>query len=279
MARPSAKRQAALLVMWAAWQPGLVPAFWQQLLAQCRCLRCILTWSQPCRFPALLLLQVDAFSFSIVCWECLTGEVPWRELAGHMQIIFAVGVNHEVSTAASALQYNCLRRRSVACMRRLHTRLLATGGHTCLSLMYARFPRLVCRPWMQRLPLPDSCPAFLRQLIEDCWAEDPAARPGFPAIRQRLQQELDRVAGDSAQQAQRTDCRSTVSESNASSAAAGGSGSRSGWPGSLNGGSGSGGGGVPTPAPVAPESLHSSFGGHAAPFSGVSGSSSDGSGS
>ena len=76
-------------------------------------------------------------------------------------------------------------------MRRLHTRLLATGGHTCLSLMCARFPRLLCRPWMQRLPLPDSCPAFLRQLIEDCWAEDPAARPGFPAIRQRLQLELD----------------------------------------------------------------------------------------
>ena len=168
-------------------------------------------------------------------------------------------------------------------MRRLHTRLLATGGHTCLSLMCARFPRLLCRPWMQRLPLPDSCPAFLRQLIEDCWAEDPAARPGFPAIRQRLQLELDRVAGDSAQQAQRMDCRSSVSESDASSAAAGGSqqlpGSRSGWPGSLSGGSGSGGGGVPTPAPVAPEPLHSPFGGQAAPFSGDSGSSSNGSGS
>ena len=139
--------------------------------------------------------------------------------------------------------------------------------------MCARFPRLLCRPWMQRLPLPDSCPVFLRQLIEDCWAEDPAARPGFPAIRQRLQLELDRVAGDSAQQAQRMDCRSTVSESDASSAASGGSGSRSGWPGSLSGGSGSGGGGVPTPVPVAPEPPHASFASHAAPISSDSGSS------
>lgn len=109
-------------------------------------------------------------------------------------------------------------------------------------------------PWMQRLPMPDSCPAFLRQLIQDCWAEDPAARPAFPAIRQRLRQELDRVAGDSAQQAQRTACRSTLSEADAdaSSAVQGCSGSHTGWPDSGCGGSGSGGCGALTPVAGAP---------------------------
>ncbi|PRW56562.1 serine threonine- kinase CTR1-like isoform X1 [Chlorella sorokiniana] len=82
--------------------------------------------------------KVDVYSFAILCWEMLTGRVPWRELAGHMQIIFQVGV-----------------------MR-------------------------------QRLPLPDTCPPFLRALIEECWEEDPAARPAFPAIRQRLREEIAR---------------------------------------------------------------------------------------
>lgn len=29
--------------------------------------------------------QVDVFSFAVLCWEMLTGRVPWRELAGPMQ--------------------------------------------------------------------------------------------------------------------------------------------------------------------------------------------------
>lgn len=48
----------------------------------------------------------------------------------------------------------------------------------------------------QRLPLPDTCPPFLRALIEECWDEDPAARPAFPAIRQRLQDEMARVVAE-----------------------------------------------------------------------------------
>lgn len=74
---------------------------------------------------------------------------------------------------------------------------------------------------MQRLPLPEGCPPFLAGLIYDCWSEDPAQRPGFPSIRERLLGELARVAADTAQQAHRVECRSTVSETDASSAAAG----------------------------------------------------------
>lgn len=36
------------------------------------------------------------YSFSVLCWEMLTGEVPWRQLAGPMQVIYQVGVLKEV---------------------------------------------------------------------------------------------------------------------------------------------------------------------------------------
>ncbi|KAI3428099.1 hypothetical protein D9Q98_006482 [Chlorella vulgaris] len=111
--------------------------------------------------------KVDSYSYAVLCWEMLTGQVPWQELQTPMQIIFQVGVMH------------------------------------------------------QRLPFPDSCPAFLRQLIEDCWADEPSERPGFSLILQRLDEELARVAADVALRERRTVCRSTVSETDASSAAGG----------------------------------------------------------
>ena len=45
----------------------------------------------------------------------------------------------------------------------------------------------------QRLPLPDDCPPCLRALIEECWQEEPALRPAFSSIRERLAAELARV--------------------------------------------------------------------------------------
>ena len=51
----------------------------------------------PCTLPSLLSPQVDVYSFAVLLWEMLTGRVPWRELAGHMQIIFQVGVLRQVS--------------------------------------------------------------------------------------------------------------------------------------------------------------------------------------
>ncbi|KAL4443548.1 hypothetical protein ABPG75_011285 [Micractinium tetrahymenae] len=183
--------------------------------------------------------KVDVFSFAVLCHEMLTGEVPWRHLAGPMQVIYQVGVLKE------------------------------------------------------RLPLPEGCPPFLAGLIRDCWAEDPAERPGFPAIRQRLLDELAHVAVNVAQHAQRVECRSTISETDASSAAAGGSlggfGSSGGGSGASRGGgscgSGSAGGAgssgglrLPTPQPAA-EVLASPFAGLAGPFSSSSSSGSSSSSS
>lgn len=45
-------------------------------------------------------------------WEMQTGRVPWRELAGHMQIIFQVGVLRQVRP-------------------RRWPWLVAGGGHSC----------------------------------------------------------------------------------------------------------------------------------------------------
>ncbi|KAL4447334.1 hypothetical protein ABPG77_007367 [Micractinium sp. CCAP 211/92] len=169
--------------------------------------------------------KVDVFSFAVLCHEMLTGEVPWRHLAGPMQVIYQVGVLKE------------------------------------------------------RLPIPDGCPPFLAALIQDCWAEDPAHRPGFPAVRQRLLDELARVAADVTQQAHCLECRSTVSETDASSAAAGAS--LGGFGGSCAGSSGhskeadgqsasSGGSStavrLPTPPPIA-EPLHTPFAAVDASFS------------
>ncbi|PSC72410.1 Serine threonine-kinase CTR1 [Micractinium conductrix] len=86
--------------------------------------------------------KVDVYSFAVLLWEMNSGRVPWRQLAGPMQIIFQVGV-----------------------MR-------------------------------QRLPLPDHCPPFLRALIEECWAEEPTARPAFPHILHRLRAEQAQLAGN-----------------------------------------------------------------------------------
>eukprot|EP00887_Chlorella_sp_A99_P004269 scaffold15.g4269.t1 len=39
--------------------------------------------------------KVDVFSFAVLCWECLTGRLPWREVASPMAIIYAVGCQNE----------------------------------------------------------------------------------------------------------------------------------------------------------------------------------------
>ena len=38
----------------------------------------------------------------------------------------------------------------------------------------------------ERRPLPDSIPEALRQIIADCWAQDPKARPKIRAVVDRL---------------------------------------------------------------------------------------------
>ena len=38
----------------------------------------------------------------------------------------------------------------------------------------------------ERRPLPDSIPEVLRQIITDCWAQDPKARPKIRVIVERL---------------------------------------------------------------------------------------------
>lgn len=39
-----------------------------------------------------------------------------------------------------------------------------------------------------RLPLPPRTPTALAELVGSCWAEDPAARPPFAVIAQRLRE-------------------------------------------------------------------------------------------
>ena len=72
--------------------------------------------------------KCDVFSFGVLLWECIAGEIPWGYLTTPMQVIFAVGVQK------------------------------------------------------QRLPIPEHCPPALRDLIEDCWHEEPADRPDFCTI-------------------------------------------------------------------------------------------------
>ena len=36
--------------------------------------------------------KVDVFSYGVLCWEMLTGQVPWGEVPSPMQIIYYVGV-------------------------------------------------------------------------------------------------------------------------------------------------------------------------------------------
>ena len=38
----------------------------------------------------------------------------------------------------------------------------------------------------ERRPLPESIPEALRQIIADCWAQDPKARPKIRAVVDRL---------------------------------------------------------------------------------------------
>lgn len=52
-----------------------------------------------CLSASCLPTQADVFSFSVLLWEMATGRVPWRELGGHMQIVYRVGVLHEVRAA------------------------------------------------------------------------------------------------------------------------------------------------------------------------------------
>ncbi|KDD74299.1 protein tyrosine kinase, partial [Helicosporidium sp. ATCC 50920] len=83
--------------------------------------------------------KVDVFSFAVLLWEMLTGQVPWAHVPSPMQIIYYVGVMG------------------------------------------------------QRLPLPDSCPRGLRDLIVRCWADEPEARPRFASIVPWLRAETVRV--------------------------------------------------------------------------------------
>mmetsp|Transcript_7416 Transcript_7416/g.21083 ORF Transcript_7416/g.21083 Transcript_7416/m.21083 type:complete len:802 (-) Transcript_7416:135-2540(-) len=39
--------------------------------------------------------KCDVFSFGILLWECISGQIPWGELSTPMQVIFAVGVQKQ----------------------------------------------------------------------------------------------------------------------------------------------------------------------------------------
>ena len=34
----------------------------------------------------------DIYSYGVICWEILTGKVPWQELLNPVQVVYAVGV-------------------------------------------------------------------------------------------------------------------------------------------------------------------------------------------
>jgi len=38
--------------------------------------------------------------------------------------------------------------------------------------------------------IPDNCPPFWKNLMEQCWAQDPTSRPTFPQILQYLEQNI-----------------------------------------------------------------------------------------
>lgn len=143
----------------------------------------------------------------------LTGEVPWRELASPMQVIFSVGVMQQVRTSrgAGAAGTLLLAFLTVASSFQINQQPDSCVPESSLPMPLSHT--------LQRLPIPEGCPAFLRQLIEECWAECPGARPPFPAIRQRLREERARAAADAAAlQARCVAAQSTTSEADALSA-------------------------------------------------------------
>lgn len=145
--------------------------------------------------------------------QMLTGEVPWRELASPMQVIFSVGVMQQVRTSrgAGAAGTLLLAFLTVASSFQINQQPDSCVPESSLPMPLSHT--------LQRLPIPEGCPAFLRQLIEECWAECPGARPPFPAIRQRLREERARAAADAAAlQARCVAAQSTTSEADALSA-------------------------------------------------------------
>lgn len=54
------------------------------------------------------------------------------------------------------------------------------------------FPHMVAHD-AYRLPIPDDVPGDIRAIINDCWAENPEARPSFTLIRRRLSQFLAHI--------------------------------------------------------------------------------------
>lgn len=76
--------------------------------------------------------KVDVYSFGILLWECLTGQIPWHDVPSPMQIIYYVGVLN------------------------------------------------------QRPKMPVIAPENLKQLIQECWKENPKDRPTFKEILVRL---------------------------------------------------------------------------------------------
>ncbi len=46
----------------------------------------------------------------------------------------------------------------------------------------------------KRPAVPESLPFGVRQLIEECWAQNPAARPTFKEVAERLKDEMTALA-------------------------------------------------------------------------------------
>ncbi len=50
----------------------------------------------------------------------------------------------------------------------------------------------------KRPAVPESLPFGVRQLIEECWAQNPAARPTFKEVAERLKSEIAAAANATA---------------------------------------------------------------------------------
>lgn len=152
--------------------------------------------------------QADVFSFAVLCWEMLTARVPWRELAGPMQA--------RARGQGRLARWGMLPRgvlSAPAPEHRLNAFLLHLPHQAPLQIIYQ------VGVLHARLPIPASCPPFLRQLIQESWAVEPGDRPSFAAIRQRLVAELARVqAQPEAQQEQCSSSGGGVGDGSCSSA-------------------------------------------------------------
>ncbi len=145
------------------------------------------------------------YACGVILWELASRREPFADVPWMAQVEDRIKASAFCASSIPHLTLLCrmflsnldylhmLLRTRPACLTHLQSAhsqdsiLFISSLYQCVCFILTS---LVFSQAGERPPMPESCLAPLRTLIEACWAHDPRTRPDFPAVVLRLESAL-----------------------------------------------------------------------------------------